>query len=126
MKIKNITIGIQTLEEGLEAFSRAAKDIQRGTAPQKKEEGVYFTSLDAMRQVLTPRRVELLHAIREKKPGSIYALARMAGRDLKNVQDDVTLLARIGLVSLRRSNEARARVVPRVDYDRLQLQIPLI
>lgn len=126
MRIKNIVIGIQTLAEGFNEFSLAAGSIQRGRAPREEKEGVYFTSLEALRQVLTPRRLELLHEIRLKRPESIYELARMTGRQLKNVQNDVSILARIGLLSLSRPRQARARVVPRVEYDRLQLQIPLL
>ena len=125
MKVKNIAIGIQTLEAGISEFAKAIGRIRRGKTPAKKE-GVYFTSLEAMRKVLTPKRVELLRVIRERRPESVYGLAQMAGRDLKNVQDDVTLLARVGLVSLSRAKTARDRVIPSVDYDSLQLQIPVI
>ena len=125
MKIKNITIGIQSLEEGLKEFSHAARSVQHGRATREKKEGVFFTSLEAMRKVLTPKRLELLHLIREKHPDSVYELARVSKRDLKNVQDDVAILSRIGLVSLTRTTQARRRVIPRVDYDRLQLQIPV-
>jgi len=79
-----------------------------------------------MRRILTPKRLELLHVIREKHPGSIYNLAQTTNRDLKNVQDDVTMLSRIGLISLSRTKTARNNVVPRVEYDSLQLHIPVI
>lgn len=125
MKIKNILIGIKTPKEGAREFITAMKDIQAGKRPAKKE-GVYFTSLEAMRKALTPKRIELVHLIREKAPDSIYELARLSGRDIKNVQEDITLLARIGLVALSRTKTARERIIPRVSYDRLQLQIPVI
>lgn len=125
MKIKNIFIGIKTPEEGAKELLAAIKDIQEGKNPKKKT-GTYFTSLEAMRKVLTPKRIELVHIIREKTPDSIYELAQLAGRDLKNVQDDVAMLARIGLISLSRTSTTRERVIPRVEYDRLQLQIPVI
>ena len=125
MKIKNILVGIKTPQEGAREFIATMKDIQAGKHPVKKE-GVYFTSLEAMRKVLTPKRIELVHLIREKSPDSIYELARLSGRDIKNVQEDVALLARIGLVVLSRTKTRRERVIPRVSYDRLQLQIPVI
>lgn len=126
MRIRNITIGIKSAEEGMTDFAEAIEAIRKGNPPRKKKEGVYFTSLEAMRAVLTPKRVELLHIIREKRPDSIYELSRVTKRNLKNVQDDVAMLARIGLISLRRPKTARRRVIPRVDYDQLQLQIPMI
>ena len=126
MRIKNIAIGIQSAEEGVKEFVEAVDAIRSGKVPRGKKEGVYFTSLEAMRRVLTPKRLGLLHLIREKAPESISELSRMAKRNLKNVQDDLAMLARIGLVSLSRVKAARDRVVPRVGYDRLQLQIPMI
>jgi predicted transcriptional regulator len=84
-----------------------------------------FSSLEAMRKVLTPKRLELLQAIRRERPSSTYALAKSTGRDLRNVQDDVAMLARLGLVVQSRGKYPRAGVGLRVDYDRIRLDIPL-
>lgn len=126
MKVKNITIGIKSVEEGLKDLAKVMKGIQKGNPSRRKRPATYFVSLEAMRRVLTPKRLELLHIIREEQPDSIYELAQIAKRDLKNVQEEVTLLARMGLVSLRKTNVARERIAPRVDYDHLQLDIPII
>jgi predicted transcriptional regulator len=126
MKVRNITVGIQPLEDGLSEFAHVVRSIQRGNTPKKISEGVSFVSLEAMRKVLTPKRFALLYMIRQKSPDSVYELAQLVKRDLKNVQDDVAMLSRIGLLSLSRARSTRRRVVPRVDYDRLQLQIPLV
>src|SRR5439155_18110233 len=53
---------------------------------------VYFTSIETARNLLTPNSLALLRAIRTKRPGSIYELAKIAGRDLKNIQDALRLL----------------------------------
>lgn len=126
MRIKRIAIRIQPVEQGAKEFCEAVKAAQAGESPLKQKNGIYFTSLEALRRVLTPRRAELLHLIRERHPGSVYELAGMARRSLKNVQQDVALLARIGLISLDRVKSGRDRNIPRVEYDRLQLQIPVI
>ena len=49
MKVKNIAIGIQSLEEGMEEFAHTVAAIKRRKAPKGKKEGVYFTSMEAMR-----------------------------------------------------------------------------
>lgn len=126
MKVKNITIGIKSLEEGLKDLTKVLKNIRKGQPSKRGKPATYFVSLEAMRRVLTPKRLELLHLIREEQPDSIYELAQLAKRDLKNVQEDIALLARIGLVSLRKTNFARGKIVPRVDYDHLQLDIPVV
>jgi predicted transcriptional regulator len=125
MKTKSITIKIQSLAEDLEAFVQVARAIQLGHPPKKTTDGLSFSSLEAMRKVLTPKRLGLLQAIRQERPASIYALAKMTGRDLRNVQDDVAMLARLGLVALSRGKHARAGVSPRVEYDQIRLDIPL-
>ena len=78
-----------------------------------------------MRNVLTPKRLGLLKAIREGRPQSICALAKATGRQLKNTQDDVAMLAKLDLVELERGHGKRAALKPRVRYDSIRLNIPL-
>jgi len=125
MKTKIITIHIQTLAESAQDFLKVARAIRSGHPPKTMTDSLAFSSLEAMRNVLTPKRLELLQVIRRTRPASVYALAKTTGRNLSNVQDDVTMLARLGLVSLRRGPHARAGVSPRVGYDRIRLDIPL-
>jgi predicted transcriptional regulator len=125
MKTKSITIKIQSLAEDLDDFVKVAHAIERGHPPKTLIDVISFSSLEVMRKVLTPKRLELLQVIRQERPASIYALAKTTGRDLRNVQDDVAMLARLGLVSLSRGKHARAGVSPRVGYDQLRLDIPL-
>jgi len=92
--------------------------------PFRKKTGVYFTSLEAVRHFLTPRRLELLHLIKKKSPHSLYALAHLAGRSFSSVFRDVDTLNRHGLVKLAKPNRSSRRAVcPRVNYDTLDLQI---
>ena len=125
MRVKQIFVGVKSLKQGLSDFTQAVKSLRRGTFARRRKPEVYFVDVEAMRQVLTPRRVELLQVIREKHPESVYDLARLTKRDLKNVQQDVTLLSRLGLVGLTKPRSARRRLVPHVDYDNLQVRIPV-
>ena len=90
-------------------------------------EGVYFTSLEAARNFLTRERLALLQAIRAKHPQSIYELAKVVNRDLKNVQQDVRLLERHGLIRLierRRGQKSKVRV-PEAPFDQIALRIAI-
>jgi predicted transcriptional regulator len=91
MRVKKIKIGIKNLKTALDDFVRTGEAIQQGEKV-KKETGLYFTSFEAFRKALTPKRLELLHIIKTKKPSSINELARMAKRDVKNIADDVKYL----------------------------------
>jgi len=119
MRVKKIKIGIKDLKAALDDFVRTGEAIERGEKV-KKESGIYFTSFEAFRKVLTPRRLELLHTIRTQKPSSINELARMAKRDVKNVAEDVKYLERIGLIEKKATDH---KTVPVTKYDKIALEI---
>ncbi len=62
--------------------------------------GVTFVNLDAVRNVLTEKRMEILHVVREKQPKSIYRLAKLTKRNFRNVYDDVQTLKYFGLIKM--------------------------
>ena len=123
--MKTLRIQIRSVEQVLEDF-RLAFEAAKEDKPFQKREGVFFTSLEAARNLLTPERVKLLRLIRQRRPASLYELAQLAGRDLKNVHEDIDLLERHGLLhtTLRRQLE-RPRRIPQVEYDEILLHIPL-
>jgi len=119
MKALRVKVGIKDIKTALNEFVTTGKRITRGEKV-KKESGVYFTSLEAFRRALTPKRFELLHVIKMENPSSINQLARLVKRDIKNVANDVTYLAQIGLI---KPQETKRQVTPRVDYDQIVLEI---
>ncbi len=119
MRIRKVKIGIKDTSAALDEFINTAKAMERGEKVTKKR-GVYFTSIDALRKVLTPQRLGLLHVIREAKPSSLHEVARLANRNIKNVFDDIRYLAQVGFVELK---EADNKVSARVNYDKIFLEI---
>src|SRR5712691_12571059 len=107
---KILTIRIRSLDDALESFRATYKAVEAGR-PVARRSGVYFTSLEAARNLLTPSRLALLRAVRTKRPHSIYELAKMVGRDLKNVQGDLRTLERYGLVRVSRGHAIGKRRV---------------
>jgi predicted transcriptional regulator len=124
MRVKKIDIGIKGLQESLNDFSEVWKKLEAGKKV-RKEEGIYFDSIDNMRAVLTNNRLLILKTIREQKPNSVYELAKMLHRDLKNVNQDLKLLSDIGLVTLEKTEADKKRIVPHVDYGKILLEIPV-
>lgn len=119
--MNTLNIEIKTRAQADSEFSEAFKAAQSGRRPPSKG-GVFFTSLEAVRRLLTGRRMALLHLIRERHPGSIYELARMAGRDFKNVYADLMLLRRYGLVRFPPATRAkRARRKFSVPYEAINI-----
>ena len=115
-------IDIKSLETGLEDFRATWKAVAAGKKVPRRT-GTYFTSLEAARKVLTPKRLQLLRAIRRGRPDSLSQLARLLGRDFKNVHADVQALAASGLISLRKTPAGRPTTVPRVPFSTIEFRI---
>jgi len=121
MKIRKVKIGIKSVKDVLQDVSAKVKSIEDGERlkPVKGPE-IYFASFEVFRKALTPKRLELLHVIKEQKPSSINELARMAKRDIKNISDDVKALQKIGLIEIV---EDKKKTAPVIRYDRIELDI---
>ncbi len=117
---------IRSLDDALEEFRSAWKGLQEGL-PVARKAGASFTSLDAARRILTPKRVELLRAVRREPGESLTRLARVLGRDLKHVHEDVDTLARYGFVSLKKTKAISNHEVttPAVPYEVIELRMPI-
>ena len=123
---KTLTLQIKSAGEALKEFGDTFRAVEAGRRV-KRHEGVYFTSIEAARNLLTPHRLALLHAVRSGRPGSIYQLAKMVRRDLKNVQDDLRLFETYGLIRMTdgvRSGRRRVRV-PQTVFDQIELKIAI-
>lgn len=123
--MKTVTFTIEPFTEGLERFKETFEAIQARRLVQPREI-VGFTSLEAARDFLTRERLGLLRTIKARRPQSIYELARMVGRDLKNVQEDIRILERHGLVRIaKRPRGNRTVKVPRVPFEAIALKIAI-
>ena len=103
------------------------REIGSVVASAKRDGATVITSLEAARNLLTPSRLALLRAIRNRRPGSIYELAKIVSRDLKNVQQDLRILERHGLVRMtRRRGVGKRKVrIPRAMFGAIQLKIAI-
>ena len=129
MKLHKIRVVVKPWQDAWAQEKSIARHLDRGERnPQWGQDTLYFTSLEELRQVLTEKRVELLRLIHKKRPGSIKALADLAGRDFKNVNADVHLLARLGFLELgeeKAGPKRRGRKPPSVPYAAVSVEIPL-
>ena len=123
---RTLTLTIKPTGEALEDFRETFKALEGGRRVRRRA-GVYFTSLEAARALLTRNRLALLRAVRARRPRSIYELARTLNRDLKNVQEDVRMLEEYGLLRLTRGRGAGKRVttVPEALFGEITLKIAI-
>lgn len=119
-----MTFGVKSEREAFREFAAAVEAAQRGHSRTGPNEASYFTSLAAVRNFLTPKRLELLHLIKNRNPKSLYALAKSAERSFPSVLKDIELLARHGLVKLKKEKKSpRHSIQARVSYDAIHLYI---
>jgi len=122
MRVKNIKIAIKTREELFHEIEKVWTGVEKGKKA-KKHEGLYFENLEAMRRVLTEERLRILKVVKQRQPSSIYALAKVLGRDTKNTFNDVQFLSEAGLIELKKSKDGREKTTPIVRYDKILLEI---
>lgn len=123
MKVKRIQT--KSLKESLNEFKETYERLRQGKKVRKRMGEVYFENLAAVRNILTEERLKLLKTIRQEKPKSIYKLAKLVGRDFKNVNQDVHMLAELGIVQLVKGKKLRASLTPELVYDNIEVSIAI-
>jgi predicted transcriptional regulator len=70
-----------------------------------------FTSYDDLMETLTPRVLELIEAIRRDEPSSINEAARVVDRDVKNVHEELSRLAQLGIIRFEEDGQSKRPIV---------------
>ena len=126
VKVKNIDIIIESEDEFFQRAERIFTDLDHNIIPSEVVERLSFDNLDQLRQVITKKRLELLHVIKHHHPKSIYALAKITNRDITNIRDDLSKLEVLGLVEMvQDTSDPRAPLIPNIKYDKLLVSIEL-
>ncbi len=121
MKARNVTIMVDSFEHTMDRFADTYEKIRKGEKVEKQEI-LSFQTVELMRGMLTKERLRILKTVREKKPKTIYALAKTLKRPYANVFRDVKKLAEMGLIEL---GGAKGTVEPKAKYERLNITIPI-
>ena len=116
-----LKVGIASHED-MEARTMAvARGERRIEASEPK---VWFTSTESFAKVLSAGNRDLLRVIAARAPGSLDELARITGKAKSNLSRTLRTMEGYGLVCLERG--ARGRITPKVMYDHVQLDLPLM
>lgn len=115
-----LKVGIGSYEEMKARTMRIARGEQRLTA---REPRVWFTSTESFAKVLSAGNRDLPRVIAEKAPASLDELATLTGRKKSNLSRTLRTMEGYGLVRLERGE--RGRVVAKVGYDRVELELAL-
>ena len=102
----DVTDGIEALERG---------DMVDSTPT------LSFSSYDDLMETLTPRVLDLIEAIRREEPASINETARVVDRDVKNVHEELSRLAQLGIIFFEEDGQSKR---PVVWFDELVINLP--
>lgn len=102
----DVTEAIETLEVGNTA----------DTPPT-----ISFGSYDDLASTLTPRVLDLVEAIRREAPASINETARVVDRDVKNVHEELSRLAQLGIIYFEADGQRKR---PVVWFDEIVINLP--
>ena len=80
-----------------------------------------FTSYDDLMKTLTPRVLDLIETIRQEEPASINETARVVDRDVKNVHEELSRLAQLGVIFFEEDGQRKR---PIVWFDELVITLP--
>ena len=85
-----------------------------------------FSDIKLLRSILSNEKARILYALKTKKPKSIYALAKLLGRDFKSVREDTKILERFGFIEFHAEKTGkRESLKPILVVNKLQIIIDI-
>lgn len=127
MKTKRFKVKIQNFEQSGREFAKAWKTAEKGKLYESGYDLILaFPDLSWISRVLSPERVRMIQAIRDKKPESIRQLSKILNRAQQNVQRDVQDLAQLGIIELkktRKKGQKRESLQPEYNWDGFDIAV---
>lgn len=115
-----LVVTVTSSEEFHDAVADGIAGLERGDAVESPPT-LSFHSYDDLMRTLTPRVLDLIEAIRRAEPASINETARVVDRDVKNVHEELSRLARLGIVFFEEDGQRKR---PVVWFDELVITLP--
>ncbi|HIB1596758.1 TPA: MarR family transcriptional regulator [Salmonella enterica subsp. enterica serovar Muenchen] len=85
--------------------------------PTAGEPKIWFTSVNAVAQVLSNENIALLRQMDEQRPETLTELAEMAGRQKSNLSMTLKTLAKYGFIRLEKAGRTVKPVALFTDFD---------
>jgi predicted transcriptional regulator len=107
-----------TLKEMGDRFIKAWKRVEAGESSPERH--LSFENYATFAKTVTPRRHDLLKALRKSGPMSVRALSMLLKRDYKSVHGDVAKLLDVGLIDRTDSG------LVEVTWDKVSAELDLL
>ena len=115
-----LVVTVKSSSEFHDDVTDGIKTLERGDAVDSPPT-LSFTSYDDLMETLTPRVLDLIEAIRREEPSSINETARVVDRDVKNVHEELSRLAQLGIIFFGEDGQSKR---PVVWFDELIINLP--
>ncbi len=115
-----LVVTVKSSSEFHDDVTDGIKTLERGDAVDSPPT-LSFTSYDDLMETLTPRVLDLIEAIRREEPSSINETARVVDRDVKNVHEELSRLAQLGIIFFEEDGQSKR---PVVWFDELIINLP--
>jgi predicted transcriptional regulator len=108
------------VENSKDSMERAFSELKKPSGKYKGMTIIAFPDYETLGRVVTGARLELIAVARKNKPKSIQELAKLVGRNFKNVYHDVKFLAEFGLITLHEGGP-RKSAAPIANFNEIVL-----
>lgn len=115
-----LAITVSSTDEFYDDVLSAIRALERGES-EASVPTISFGSYDELMETLTPRVLDLIEAVRAEEPESINETARVVGRDVKNVHEELSRLAQLGIIYFEEEGRSKR---PVVWFDELVIELP--
>ena len=105
-----LVVTVKTSSEYHDDVTDGIEALERGDTVDSTPT-LSFASYDDLMETLTPRVLDLIEAIRREEPASINETARVVDRDVKNVHEELSRLAQLGIVFFEEDGQSKRPVV---------------
>ncbi|MFB6233603.1 MAG: transcriptional regulator [Haloarculaceae archaeon] len=116
-----LTVRVAQAADAFDELEGRFETLDAGERPAPLHEVVLQRESD-LTDLLDPTNVELLRTIARESPPSIRETARLVDRDVRQVHDDLTDLARLNLLVFQQEGRAKR---PVVWYDDIDIELPV-
>ncbi|MFA9418340.1 hypothetical protein [Natrinema sp. HArc-T2] len=105
-----LVVTVKSSSEFHDDVTDGIEALERGDAVDSPPT-LSFTSHDDLMETLTPRVLDLIEAIRQEEPSSINEIAQVVDRDVKNVHEELSRLAQLGIIFFEEDDQSKRPVV---------------
>lgn len=126
MKLKFLNVDFQVLED---FFAEVSEAMKSGKGLNSHElQLLKFDSVKSFNSVLTVNRLQILKAISQLRPESVYQLATFLDREPHHVLKDCRFLETYNFIRLDATESARSSLRPVLtfDYDVIRTNSPIV